>query len=227
MSDINNIFKLLDEWSVLPNYQLERRADIYFAYYMPTIFAKYLEEEITSDNIIPEFPLKQNENSNKSDKVDYAIICEEKVYLVELKTSMSSLINKKQEEYLNRAKGKEFPTLIKEIYDIRYARYSHAKYSNLIGRLQKVPKIGTIPIPENDKKWLIDAERDKIKSEIEVKPRKIEVVFIQPNKKTISKAANKVISFDEVAKAIEKSIEESGKKDNALAKRFIESLSVW
>jgi len=34
---IDNLFNLLDDWRTLPAYQLERRADIFFALYLDKI----------------------------------------------------------------------------------------------------------------------------------------------------------------------------------------------
>ena len=34
---IERVFKLLDNWRHLPDYQLERRADIFFALFLPEV----------------------------------------------------------------------------------------------------------------------------------------------------------------------------------------------
>jgi len=62
-----NIFNLLDKWSRFPYYQVERRADIFFAYFLPNIlnsiknpndkFNMDLCNRKRHDYIIPEFPL--------------------------------------------------------------------------------------------------------------------------------------------------------------------------
>ena len=49
---ICDIFELLDKWRHLPDYQLERRADIYFAMFLPDV----LEARYGPCEIIPEFP---------------------------------------------------------------------------------------------------------------------------------------------------------------------------
>jgi len=92
-NNITEIFKLLNNWRGFPAYQLERRADIFFAYYLPQIFTMdgLSNTAITHDQIIPEFPLKIDEISNRSNKVDYAVFCKDMLYLVELKTNMDHI----------------------------------------------------------------------------------------------------------------------------------------
>ena len=69
MERINQVFDRLDAWRRLPDYQLERRADLYFSLYLPEVLEALLGEPIRQD-LVPEFPIKQLD-SNRSDKVDY------------------------------------------------------------------------------------------------------------------------------------------------------------
>ena len=101
--NVETIFDLLDCWRNYPNYQLERRADIYFAYYLPTIINKKLEENIDYKHIIPEFPLLYDK-TKRSKKVDYAIFGKKYLYFVELKTN--NHFNTKQDIYLKNAQKK-------------------------------------------------------------------------------------------------------------------------
>ena len=59
MAPIDVEFRHLDRWRHLPNYQLERRADVSFS-----INLKDVAEEFTGagleDEIIPELPLKRD-----------------------------------------------------------------------------------------------------------------------------------------------------------------------
>jgi len=96
---IKSIFRLLDDWRTFPNYQLERRLDIFFAYFLPEILASTegfsdalnkrdfyinLEETEKYKHIIPEFPflvgfgMKERE-SDKSYKVLNSNIIHDKV----------------------------------------------------------------------------------------------------------------------------------------------------
>ena len=90
MDPLPQVFDLLTQWRDLPNYQLERRADIFFAVYL----ARVLEEKVglaIDPILIPEFPLKKDGN-NLSNKADYLLLARDKsqAFLVELKTEMSS-----------------------------------------------------------------------------------------------------------------------------------------
>lgn len=103
---INKLFDLLDDWRNLPAYQLERRADIFFAIHLEKIIEETLGTKI--DFVIPEFPVRVGEIStahpelNKSFKIDYMTysISENKVYLIELKTDQRSR-REKQDWYLD------------------------------------------------------------------------------------------------------------------------------
>ena len=74
---IKKLFDLLYDWRNLPAYQLERRADIFFAIHLEKILE--VAEKIKIDLTIPEFPIRigqiSNKNSalNKSHKMDYLV----------------------------------------------------------------------------------------------------------------------------------------------------------
>ncbi|MBV2194981.1 MAG: hypothetical protein KUL78_00555, partial [Flavobacterium sp.] len=59
---IDKLFELLDDWRFLPAYQLERRADIFFALHLEKIIEKKFNVKI--DTIIPEFPVRVGEIYN-------------------------------------------------------------------------------------------------------------------------------------------------------------------
>jgi len=82
-----NIFTLLEGLLVFPNYQLERRADIFFTYFLPEILAGHFKNDFKAShqstdkhkNIIPEFPLwegKENSKKVESLKRKNIEICE-------------------------------------------------------------------------------------------------------------------------------------------------------
>ncbi|MBL8046740.1 MAG: hypothetical protein JNL09_09375, partial [Anaerolineales bacterium] len=96
MLKIEEIFDWLDRWRQLPAYQLERRADIFFALYLPEIIA--YKFALTAKFIIPEFPIRigeisENTENNQSFKADYLVITENRYrfMLVELKTDQGSI----------------------------------------------------------------------------------------------------------------------------------------
>ena len=88
---LEGVLCLLDRWRHLPAYQLERRADILFALFLPEVLATHfgLEAEPT---IVPEFPIKQPTNF-RSKNVDYFAYASDgkHSFLVELKTDKASV----------------------------------------------------------------------------------------------------------------------------------------
>jgi hypothetical protein len=50
---LNKLFDLLDDWRKLPAYQLERRADIFFAIHLETIIEKKLKTKIDLISVCP------------------------------------------------------------------------------------------------------------------------------------------------------------------------------
>ena len=101
----NVLFDRMDAWRHLPNYQLERRADLFFSLYLP----KVLEEKLgfpVRERLIPEFPVRigtiyPHIPINKSFKIDYVALSEDgsKAVLVELKTEGMSR-RSSQDKYL-------------------------------------------------------------------------------------------------------------------------------
>ncbi|MCK4636196.1 MAG: hypothetical protein KAT32_05025 [Candidatus Moranbacteria bacterium] len=203
---INKLFDFLDDWRNLPAYQLERRADIFFAIYLDKIIEKILGEKI--DLIIPEFPVRVGEISerhpelNKSFKIDYLTYSkkENKVYLIELKTDQRSR-REKQDWYLKRASEIKVKGLVNGLIKISKATNQKVKYNNL---LDKIEKIGWI---ERDNKTIKNLN-------IEIEPS---IIYIQPLNKENEKS---IISFDDIIKALSDS-------NDLLTKRFIESLEKW
>ena len=55
MHAIDPVFDLLDRWRHLPAYQLERRADVYFALYLPEVLEAVTGTPI-DPRLVPELP---------------------------------------------------------------------------------------------------------------------------------------------------------------------------
>jgi len=203
---INRLFDLLDDWRNLPAYQLERRADIFFAIHLNKIIEKRIGTKI--DFIIPEFPVRigelpeQNPNNNQSFKIDYLTYSKykNKVYLIELKTDQRSR-REKQDLYLKHASELKIEGLVRGLIKIYEATNQKVKYENL---LDKIENIGWI---KRDKKIVKNLN-------IEVEPS---IIYIQPlneeNKESI-------ISFDNIINALSDS-------NDLLTKRFVKSLEKW
>ena len=205
---INHLFNLLDEWRQLPAYQLERRADIFFAMYLERILEKV--KGIKADLVIPEFPVRVGavrENVpglNRSFKIDYLVYSEsmQKVYLVELKTEMASL-REKQTEYLKAAADIKISGLISgllKIYKATSPRHK-PKYDKLLQKLEHI-------------KWIKRSNHEILNLDCQIAP---EIIFIQPVNKNKSPD---VISFDDVIGVL-------SEIDDPVAGRFGESLGRW
>lgn len=95
---LNSIFNILIENKKFPNYQAERRIDIFINYFLEKILREYLGKSI--EYVCPEFPIKK-EGSNLSTKLDYLCKSEDEIIFVELKTDASSLKAEQAEIYLN------------------------------------------------------------------------------------------------------------------------------
>jgi len=203
---INKLFDLLDDWRYLPAYQLERRADIFFALHLETIMEKVLDVKI--DMIIPEFPLRlgelpdENPNSNLSYKIDYLAYSKEqnKVYLIELKTENSSLRNS-QDKYLESAKKIKLQGILEGLQKIYIATNQKIKYIHLLNKLEEMKWI-----EKNDKLFEI--------LDIDIEPN---IIYIQP---TNSKNEKSRIIFDDVILALSDSKE-------PITQRFVQSLEKW
>jgi len=203
-TQIEKVFEILNDWRLLPNYQLERRADIFFALYLPEIINQNKQKfgiEITYDNIIPEFPLRKGtifpkeniDKPNQSVKVDYAVITSSKVIFIELKTDNNS-VNQDQIDYLEKAKEAKFTHLIEGVRLIEEKTKQKKKYKHLLEKLDE-----------------FDLSTEK----------EIGIVYILPQEdELLKKKEIPMITFAEVIEAIK------GNKDE-LTRHFIESLKKW
>jgi len=202
---ITELFDLLDRWRYFPAYQLERRADIFFALYLKQIFSsKY---GITIDYIIPEFPLRIGEiidkEINESFKIDYLCVSQvqQKVYLVELKTDTLSR-RSKQDWYLGKAREINTAGLVNGLIKIFKATNQKNKYMNL---LHEVEQIRWITI---DNQQIINA----------CEPYDIQIVYIQPEKHPDD--TEEVITFDDIISVLKTNTDD-------VSGRFIQSLARW
>jgi len=146
MSDMcKEIFSLLNAWANYPNYQLERRADIFFALYLPEIMKAECigERELEHTYIFPEFPLMAGDppKTRKPKCVDYAVFGKEVLYLIELKTTMDYIKNIKSEDikYLTLAQktikqNEGMQKLIGNIEDMMKHSTQRNKYEDLLAR---------------------------------------------------------------------------------------------
>lgn len=92
---ISNVLKLLKENKDFPNYQAERRIDIFINHFLERLLSDYLKVPIFFS--CPEFPLKKPDivNSSKannlSTKLDYLCYSKDQIFFIELKTDDKSI----------------------------------------------------------------------------------------------------------------------------------------
>lgn len=202
---IEPLFELLDDWRHLPNYQLERRADIFFGLYLP----EFLEDrfEVVVDGWVPEFPIKRDliwpeVRTNQSVKVDYVAFGENRAQclFVELKTDGGSR-REAQDHYLERSRQVGMGAVVEGLKSIVQASSAHKKYFHLLSKLEEV---GCVNLPEELGEYVFPQTRPglrRIQDEIEVcvEPDEFEVdiVYVQPVAK--EENSEQVVGFEEFA----------------------------
>ncbi len=206
MNRIDAIFSTLDSWRHLPAYQLERRADIFFALYLPDLVRGKFG--FTVEDVLPEFPIRigsirpKNPNINLSFKVDYLVTLKDtdRVLFIELKTDNASM-REKQDWYLKSAGQVGMGGLLDGLRHICKATKSR-KYLYL---LKKLHSMGVISL-EEDGTFTVPSRN-----------REIQIIYIRPNNEDED---GNVMSFREAAAII-------GQHGDELSQRFAASLLTW
>ena len=147
---LNRALETLDKWRHLPDYQLERRVDIFFGLLLPGILKAKFELQSDRMTVIPEFPLRKKtlnrsckpKEANQSFKVDFAVFYpdsdDQRFFLVELKTDNQS-IDSEQLERMKEARKLGAEKLLDGV--IRCARAGkdvRRKYAHLMRRLDRL-----------------------------------------------------------------------------------------
>ena len=230
---VYDVFDQLDKWRHLPKYQLERRADIYFAMFLPEVLGRRFGAQI-NPLIVPEFPLKKD-GSFASTNVDYFALSKEcdQLFLVELKTDLRSL-EKEQDDYLKKAMEKNLKSLVDDIICISSSpKAPRRKYIHLLNQLSS---LGLVEVPDDlykkayprDKKTLTPQEkgsltralRDGVKSKVKNAGLKPRIVYVQPHEDSSTRRDYACyIYFEEFASVV--------KDSGELGKWFAQSLERW
>lgn len=222
MSKIKALFDRMDLWRHFPNYQLERRADLFFSLYLPEALYTKLGFPVRK-KLAPEFPLRigtiyPNVPIDKSYKIDYLAISEdgENAVFVELKTAGKSR-RTKQDNYLVASKDAGLSALLEGLLDIFRATKAKRKYFCLLEHLEDMD---LLRIPERMKEIMSrpniqGAEKASGGIEIISRATRCLVVYVQP----IGEGPD-IISFDEFRKIV-------ARHDDPLSVRFAQSLERW
>jgi len=219
---MNQIFDQLDQWRQLPNYQLERRADIFFAIYLPEVLHRVIGQAM-SPLLIPEFPVRHGavhagDDSNRSFKIDYLALSQnrETAFFVELKTEMKSR-RSEQDRDLKAAQAAGMEAILRGLLEIMAATNERGKYYPL---LKMVETMGLVNIPKaldemaESGRWRGISE---VLSDVTINPvvRRCEIVYVQP-----SSDGPNTIDFEAYAAVV-------AAHPDPVSARFAESLRRW
>jgi hypothetical protein len=222
MNKIDTIFSLMDSWRHLPSYQLERRADIFFALFIPQALEEKLGFPIRPQ-LIPEFPARigtiyPERDSNQSFKIDYLALSQDgrRAVFVELKTDTLSR-RVEQDDYLKAAQKAGLSNLLEGLLKIFRATNAKRKYFYLIDQLASM---GLYQIPDSMReimaseslRGVTEASRT---AAITSAVSECAIVYIQP----IGSGPD-IISFDDMKDTVQK-------HDDEISSRFAASLSEW
>lgn len=231
---IDTLFDRMDAWRHFPNYQLERRADLFFSLYLPQVLQRKFNQPFL-ENLIPEFPvhldtINSKQSTGKSDhksvKIDYVAISTDgkMTTLVELKTDMNS-INQGQYKNLLAAKEKGLTPLLQGLVIIFQATNAKRKYFRL---LEYLHSLGLITIPAELSRIMARdslqganaaANGIKITSQVE----SCEIVYVLPKidkteQTNLREAA--FVTFAEFRAVV-------AEQSDPLSQRFARSLEEW
>ncbi len=219
---MNQIFDQLDSWRYLPNYQLERRTDIFFAMYLPEVLQQFTGIPIMP-TLIPEFPVRRGSvdvggDSNRSFKIDYLAFSQnrETVFFVELKTEMKSR-RSEQDRDLKAAQAAGMAAILRGLLEIMVATNERGKYYQL---LKMVETMGLVKLPKaldemaESGRWRGISE---VLSAVTINPvvRQCEIVYVQP-----SSDGPNTIDFEAFAAVV-------AAHPDPVSARFAESLRRW
>lgn len=215
MKTLTKLFGLLTDWRTLPAYQLERRADIFFALYLEDLlkYCNYFaaDEVLT---IIPEFPAK-HAGSHQSDRIDYMVCSERKVVYVELKTDNHS-IRSEQAEYLYGIQQRALKDVLDDIITIYRATTARTKYRKLIEKLDRWIEYRETRFVE---------ERCTLRYGEIAKVESVEVVYVLPVPQPIKsdRYEHKQICFDSLVGMLRL----PKYANDPIARAFADALATW
>lgn len=215
MKTLTNLFDLLTDWRELPAYQLERRADIFFALYLEDLL-KYCGYFATDETltIIPEFPAK-HADTHQSDRIDYMVCSEREVVYVELKTDNHS-IRSEQAEYLHKIQQRALKDVLEDIIAIYQATNARTKYRKLIEKLDRWIEYREARAVE---------ERCTLRKDEIAKVESVEVVYILPTPQPIKsdQYEHQQICFDSLVKMLR----DPKYANDPIAQAFADALATW
>ena len=222
MDPMTELFDRMDAWRHFPNYQLERRADLFFALYLPEVLEVRLGFPIRPE-LAPEFPVRigtiyPNVASDKSYKIDYVALSvpTDKAVFVELKTEGLSR-RRAQDKYLLAARAAGLSRLLEGMLDIFRATNAKRKYFRLLEHLERM---GLLRIPMSMKEIMARGSlrgANELSHQVAVTAHVDEclVVYVQPRG-----TGSDIIPFEEFAATVRR-------HEDPVSQRFATSLCQW
>jgi len=222
MTQIDTLFDRMDAWRHLPNYQLERRADLFFSLYLPEVLEAKLGFPVAGQ-IVPEFPVRigtiyPDIPIDKSYKIDYVAMSAsaDMAILVELKTEGLSRRDN-QDKYLLASREAGFPALLGGVLDIFRATNSKRKYFALLEHLESM---GLLRIPTEMKEIVSRPSLQGVTEashfvEVTTSATDSVIVYVQPNG-----TGDDIINFDDFRAVVQE-------HDDPVSQRFAQSLQEW
>ena len=233
------IFGTLDNWRQLPEYQLERRVDIYFAIYLKKILNRCLKEKI--ELVIPEFPIWENKDNYRPWYIDYMCLSNEKVYFVELKTDIKSI----DDDQLKRMKNldKNFSYYMEDLKELTTqsekskqgkktrSRLGWRKYVHIFELFSDVYEEKIKQIIKGNTKHTSRAKVNKyIINELDFDKLNFEIkcIYIVPIKSpNVADANIKQITFGKIVSEFDDKFKEKDYIKDSFLEEFIKSLRKW
>ncbi|MBU1636576.1 hypothetical protein KKC97_02820 [bacterium] len=222
MKEIDTLFNRMDAWRHLPNYQLERRADLFFSLYLPEVLEAKLGFPV-AEQLVPEFPVRigtiyPDIPIDKSYKIDYVAMsaAADKAILVELKTEgMSRRDN--QDKYLLASRAAGFPALLRGVLDIFRVTNSKRKYFALLEHLESM---GLLRIPKEMKEIISRPSLQGVTEgshsiEVTTSATDSVIVYVQP-----TGSGDDIINFDDFRAVVQA-------HNDPVSQRFAQSLAEW
>lgn len=222
MTQIDTLFDRMDSWRHFPNYQLEGRADIYFALYLPEVLEARLGVPL-SPRLIPEFPVRigmidPDTPTNRAYTIDYVAltVARDKAILVELNTDGRSR-SVKQDRYLLAAQNVGFHQLLEGLLDIFRATTAKRQYFYLLQHLEKMDllRIPALMYEIMRRPTLQGVTEASRQIKVEIGPLQSQIVYVQPGGE-----GRDVITFGDFAEIVRK-------HDDPISRRFGRSLLEW
>ncbi len=222
MTQLDSLFDRMDAWRHLPNYQLERRADLFFSLYLAEVIEAKLGFPVNG-RIVPEFPVRigtiqQEKPLNRSFKIDYLVLSRsgDTAIFVELKTEEMSRRDD-QDRYLIAAQKAGLPVLIEGVLDVFRVTDAKRKYFCLLEYLESLALIG---IPEQLRDIMLrprlqGATKASRQIQITEQVSEILILYVQP-----TGTGSEVVSFEEFRAVVQT-------HDDPISRRFAQSLSEW